>query len=117
MYSADMEGFEMVQLFMKMYRRSFLVTMMILVVAASGCGAEKKKPNIVLISVDTLRADHMSLFGNERETTPFLDGLARKYTYFTRAYSQATFTLPSHWSMMTGMLPSPHGIYQGADYY
>ena len=107
----------MVQLFMKMCRRSFLVTLTILIIAAAGCGAEKKKPNIILISVDTLRADRMSLFGNERETTPFMDSLAKKYIYFTRAYSQATFTLPSHWSMMTGLLPSQHGIYQDANYY
>lgn len=71
----------------------------------------------MLISIDTLRADHMSIYGYERQTSPFLDSLAKKYTYFTSAYSQGTWTLPSHWSMLTGLYPSQHGITREAKYY
>jgi len=86
----------------------------------AGCSSEqgrKKPPNIILISIDTLRADHLSLHGYERKTSPFIDSLARKYTYFTRAYSQGTWTLPSHWSILTGQYPSQAGIFEGGKYY
>ncbi len=84
------------------------------------CGSQevaRKPPNIMLISIDTLRADHMSLYGYKRKTSPFLDSLAKKNTYFTSAYSQGTWTLPSHWSMLTGLYPSQHGIFHGSEYY
>jgi arylsulfatase A-like enzyme len=71
----------------------------------------------MLISIDTLRADHMFLYGYERKTSPFLDSLGRRYSYFTSAYSQGTWTLPSHWSMLTGLYPSQHGVFQGSEYY
>ncbi len=69
-------------------------------------------PTIILISIDTLRADHLSLYGYERKTSPFLDSLGRRFTFYTRAFSQATWTLPSHWSMLTGLYSSQHGIFQ-----
>jgi len=76
----------------------------------------EKSPSIILISLDTLRADHLSLYGYERKTSPFLDSLGERYTYFTKAYSQATWTLPSHYSMMTGLLPSQHGIWNDRNF-
>jgi len=60
----------------------------------------------VLILVDTLRADHVSAYGYERETTPALDGLARRGLRFERAISQASWTLPSLMSLFTARQPS-----------
>jgi arylsulfatase A-like enzyme len=65
---------------------------------------------IVLVSIDTLRADHLPLYGYTKGRTPALDALARDAVVFDRAYSQAPQTLPSHTSMMTGMLPFEHGV-------
>ncbi len=97
-----------------------LLAVTVCALSLMACGPQegaKKPPNIILISIDTLRADHMSLYGYERQTSPFLDSLAKRYMYFTSAYSQGTWTLPSHWSMLTGLYPSQHGINRDSDYY
>ena len=75
-------------------------------------------PNILLVSVDTLRADHMSAYGYERETTPWLRRAFRDGTIFERAYAAEANTSPSMMSCLTGLLPYQHGvrfIYQLAD--
>lgn len=59
-------------------------------------------PNILLIVLDTLRADHLSSYGYSRKTTPNLDELAHEGTLFEDAFATASWTLPSHASMMTG---------------
>lgn len=65
---------------------------------------------VILISLDTLRQDHMSLYGYPRPTTPNLEAFAAKSTVFTNAMSQAPYTLPSHMTMMTGMHPLSHNV-------
>lgn len=65
--------------------------------------------NVLLISIDTLRADHLSYYGYERPTSPNLDALAKEGVVFDRAISQAPWTLPSHASMFTGLYPPQHG--------
>jgi arylsulfatase A-like enzyme len=75
--------------------------------AASGNG----KPNVVLIVMDTVRADHLSVYGYERETSPNLKALARDSAVYTHAQSAADITLTSHASLFTGMYPSWHGAY------
>lgn len=68
-------------------------------------------PNILLISVDTLRPDRMSLYGYDRRTTPTLDDWARSSaTVFEAAIAQSTWTLPSHVSMLTGTDAFHHGV-------
>ena len=62
-------------------------------------------PNVLLIVLDTVRADRLSLYGYERETSPNLARLARRGVKFTQARSTASWTLPSHASMMTGRWP------------
>jgi arylsulfatase A-like enzyme len=62
-------------------------------------------PNVLLIVLDTVRADRMSLYGYGRDTTPNLARLARRGVTFTQARSTAPWTLPSHASMMTGLWP------------
>jgi len=66
------------------------------------------RPHVVLISIDTLRADHMSLYGYRRETTPFLDQFAKHAFVFERAFSTAPWTAPAHASMFTGLYPEQH---------
>lgn len=67
-------------------------------------------PNIVLVILDTLRCDHVSCYGYERETTPFVDSLAREGILFEYCTATAPWTLPSHASMFTGTYPSRHRI-------
>ena len=66
-------------------------------------------PNVVLIVVDTLRADHLSAYGYSRRTSPNLDALARKGVLFEHAIATSSWTLPSHASMLTGLYPHEHG--------
>ncbi len=84
-------------------------------IAGFSCTAAKKPyrngaPNVILISVDTLRADHLSLYGYDKIETPNIDGLARDGVYFLKAYSHAPITLPSHISIFTGTYPNFHGV-------
>jgi arylsulfatase A-like enzyme/tetratricopeptide (TPR) repeat protein len=68
------------------------------------------KPNIILISLDTTRADHLGCYGDSNARTPALDGLARRGVLFSQAASPAPLTLPSHCSIMTGLYPTNHGV-------
>jgi arylsulfatase A-like enzyme len=67
-------------------------------------------PNVLLIVLDTVRADHLSLYGYSRRTTPNLDRLARQGIRFDAARSTAAWTLPSHASMFTGRWPRELGM-------
>lgn len=73
---------------------------------------ERSRPDVVLISVDTLRPDRLSLYGYDRPTSPNLDTWAREQhaTVFETAISQSTWTLPSHVSMLTGLDTFRHGV-------
>ena len=68
-----------------------------------------KSPNVVLISVDTLRADAVGTYGG-RVPTPVMDALADRGTVFERAYAPAGLTAPSHATLLTGREPLEHGI-------
>ena len=72
-------------------------------------GASSAHHNLVLVVLDTVRADRLSCYGNERETTPAIDGLARGGVRFERAQAAAPWTIPSMASLWTGVLPSTHG--------
>jgi choline-sulfatase len=72
-------------------------------------GATSSGP-IVLISIDTLRADHLPLYGYRSVATPAIDALARDGVTFDRAYAHSPQTLPSHASMLSGRLPFQHGV-------
>ncbi len=74
-------------------------------------GGESHRPNIILISVDTLRADRLSLYGYEHETSPHIDAWARRHAVvFRGAVAQAPWTLPSHSSMLSGLDALRHGV-------
>ncbi|MCG3128853.1 MAG: Arylsulfatase [Phycisphaerae bacterium] len=68
------------------------------------------RPNIILISIDTLRADHLGCYGYPRDTSPRIDALARESLRFQYAYAQASWTLPSHMCLMTSQYPHVHGV-------
>jgi arylsulfatase A-like enzyme len=67
------------------------------------------RPNIILIVWDTVRRDHLSVYGYERPTTPNLAAFARQSMVYNRAEAVAPWTLPSHVSMFTGLYPRTHG--------
>lgn len=74
-----------------------------------------RQPNIVLISLDTLGAKHLSCYGYERETSPVLDEFAEDSILFLDAYAASAKTAESHMSMFTSLYPSVHGVYTRAD--
>ena len=71
------------------------------------------KPNIVLITMDTVRADHLTVYGYDRNTTPSLGEFARHATVYDHAIASADYTLPTHASIFTGLYPSWHGASLG----
>ncbi|MEP7131609.1 MAG: sulfatase-like hydrolase/transferase [Acidobacteriota bacterium] len=80
-------------------------------VATSGCSrAGPARPVIVLISIDTLRADHLPAYGYRDVSTPAIDSLARDSVRFENAYSHVPLTLPSHAVLLTGLLPYENGV-------
>jgi arylsulfatase A-like enzyme len=71
--------------------------------------APRLADNVILISIDTLRRDHLGCYGYQRATSPNLDALCREAAVFDQAIGQAPSTLPSHASMLTSLLPNQHG--------
>ena len=66
--------------------------------------------NVLLVTIDTLRPDHLSLYSYRRTTSPHLDAFARAAMTYDNAYATATFTAPSVVSLLTGTLPAAHGV-------
>jgi len=76
------------------------------------------RPHVILLVLDTLRADHLSIFGYDRETTPELARLLAERSNAvatSQAYANATWTVPSHASLFTGQLPNQHGVHFALD--
>ncbi len=88
--------------------RVALVSSILLVCAA--CSDAPKRPNVLLITIDTLRADRISALGGERKTTPNLDALAAEGLLFTHAETPRAKTTPAIASLMTGLYPHDHGV-------
>ncbi len=87
------------------------------VAALTGCGHEGPKiRNVVLISLDTTRADHLGCYGGPKEATPHLDALAASGERFEHAWSPVPITLPAHSSMLTGLIPPAHGVHDNINY-
>jgi arylsulfatase A-like enzyme len=78
-------------------------------------GRESPLPNLVVISLDTLRAKSLGSYGHGRDTSPFLDRIAREGTLFENAIAPATVTGPSHMSLFTGVYPPRHGMLTGME--
>lgn len=71
---------------------------------------DASQPDVILLSIDTLRADHLGTYGYERPTSPFFDRLAAEGIRFDSAWSPTSWTLPSHTTMLSGQLPVNHGV-------
>jgi arylsulfatase A-like enzyme/Flp pilus assembly protein TadD len=86
-------------------------------VGVAACArAPAAKPPIVLICVDTLRADHLPAYGYRGLATPAIDALARDSVRFDNAYSHVPLTLPSHAVLLTGLLPFENGVRDNAGF-
>jgi len=75
----------------------------------TGCSPSEPPPNLILISIDTLRADRLGCYGYSRPTTPFLDRQAHAGVQFVDATATSSWTYPSHASMFTGLYPGRNG--------
>jgi arylsulfatase A-like enzyme len=71
--------------------------------------ASAKRPNLLLVVLDTMRADHLGVYGYPRPTSPWLDGFAKRAIVFETAISPSTWTLPAHATLFTGLFPRTHG--------
>ena len=103
-------------------RAGFMICLLILVLAAPGGNTRLwsetmgQRPNVLLIIVDTLRADKLGCYGSQRVKTPFIDRLARNGVLFNRFFAHNPLTLPSHANIMTGMTPPYHGVHDNENF-
>lgn len=74
------------------------------------------RPNVLLIVIDTLRADKLGCYGSQRVKTPNIDRLAKRGVLFTRTFAHNPLTLPSHANIMTGMTPPYHGVHDNENF-
>jgi len=82
-----------------------------LAVALAGCGDSDKAPlNVLVITLDTLRADRVGAYGYMRDTTPRLDAVAKESVLFEQAFATSSFTPPTHASILTGLYPAEHRL-------
>jgi arylsulfatase A-like enzyme len=81
-----------------------------LCIACSRTVAPPTAPNLVLVSIDTLRADFLGCYGSRRPTSPSFDALAARGVLFEQAFATSPWTLPSHASLLTGRYPSRNGV-------
>jgi len=87
----------------------------LLLVSVSSCAPRPAEtlddlPSILIVSVDTLRADHLGCYGYFRDTSPVIDALAEESILFERALAPMSMTLPAHLSLLTGTDPMEHGV-------
>lgn len=89
-----------------------IVTVLALIFQA-GCQKNSPAPNIVLIVLDTMRADHWPIYGYKNNTAPFISSLASKSVVFENAWSPVSWTAPATTSIFTGVYPFQHGVLTG----
>jgi arylsulfatase A-like enzyme/Flp pilus assembly protein TadD len=99
---------------MSMKRRT--ASYLLLAVAVAGCARREDarvypKAPVILISIDTLRSDHLPAYGYRNVETPALDNFRREAILYERAYSHVPLTLPAHATIFTGQLPGVHGVH------
>ncbi len=84
--------------------------------ALSSCSTRPERRNVILVSVDTLRADHLSCYVKGKVETPNFDRIAREGVLFERVSTVAPSTLPAHASMLTGLSPLGHGVHDNVGF-
>jgi arylsulfatase A-like enzyme len=104
-------------------KRTFVVVAALLLAACgregtttSSPAADGGKPDIILVTIDTLRADSVGFAGNTKVKTPFLDRIAGEGIVFTNAHAHNVVTLPSHTNILTGLYPYQHGVRDNAGF-
>lgn len=85
-------------------------------ILACGCWSDDARSNLILITLDTFRPDHLGVEGHETALTPNLDEFARSGVMYTRCLVPVPITLPSHTSILTGTSPLVHGVHDNAGY-
>lgn len=99
-----------------------LAPLFLLTMCGGPSDAKKKTPdgpsgyNLLLVTIDTLRADYLSCYDSRYVSTPILDGLAERGVRFTRAFAHTPTTLPSHANILTGTLPLYHGVHENGTF-
>ena len=94
-----------------MRRLAYLFCVIILMARAWGQAAPRKAPpDVFLVTIDTLRPDHIACYGYKQIETPTLDALAADGIRFTQAFTHSPITNTSHTTILTGLLPSVHGV-------
>ena len=86
------------------------LSVFLLLMASTLCAMAQGQPDVYLITLDTLRADHVGCYGYDKGQTPALDRLCRDGIRFSRAFTPSPITNTSHVSILTGLLPSAHGV-------
>jgi choline-sulfatase len=89
---------------------------LLIALLALACQRTPVKPPVILISIDTLRSDHLPAYGYRAIETPHIDRLASDGIVYERAFSHVPLTLPSHASIFTGLLPAHHGVRDNAGF-
>ncbi len=96
--------------------KAFPTAALFAVLLIVSCGPRgKPRPNVVLITVESVRADHVGCYGFSQPTTPHLDDLAREGTVFENAHAVTSWTLSSHATLFTGLYPSAHQVQRPRD--
>ncbi len=93
-----------------------LFTAMFISPSLRSLNKEKTKYNILLITIDTLRADKLSCYGSQSPQTPHIDQLAEKGVLFSRAFANTSTTLPSHTNILSGTTPNYHGVHENLNF-
>ncbi len=89
--------------------------MLAALVVAGGCAAPGTGYDVLLVTLDTTRADHLGCYGDADARTPVLDGIAARGVRFADAVTVAPVTLPAHSSIMTGLEPPSHGVHNNGE--
>jgi tetratricopeptide (TPR) repeat protein len=88
----------------------FCSPLLSLILVTTTCNKRPARPAVIIISIDTLRADRLPVYGYRGITTPALDAFARDAVVYERAWSHSPLTLPSHATILSGLLPAEHGV-------
>lgn len=91
-----------------------LTALALLLLPLVSCAAPQELPNILIVTVDTLRADYLGTYGDSTARTPNIDKLAQSATLFERAAAPMPLTRPSHFSLLTARYPREHGVVNNA---
>src|ERR1051326_4182375 len=103
--------------------RKFFIAVAAVVITAAGfllyrhfTRSRMAVSDVILVTIDTVRADALGFAGNPRVRTPFLDSLAARGIVFTNAHAHNVVTLPSHTNILTGLYPFQHGVRENAGF-